>query len=90
MQALSHLMLAGNNITSRGVEKLCEGMTQNASLASVALDDNDLGDAGVQAVLLWLERSAGVAAVGLEHSKCSARLQHTVCMLLEARGALDT
>jgi hypothetical protein len=85
MQALAHLMLAGNNVTCWGVEQLCAGMTQNASLVSVALDDNDLGDNGVRAVLRWLESAVGVAAVGLQHSKCSVELQRAVSMLLEAR-----
>lgn len=87
MQALKHLMLAGNNITSTGAQQLCQGLSENSSLASVILDNNRIGDSGVYAVLSWLEKCSGVALVGVENCGCSTELQRTANMLLEARQA---
>jgi Leucine Rich repeat len=87
LQALKHLMLGGNNITSIGVKQLCQGLSENSSLASVILDNNTIGDVGMHAVLEWLEKCSGVALVGVDNCGCSTELQRTATMLLEARHA---
>lgn len=80
-------MLAGNNITSDGAQKLCQGLSESSSIASVILDNNRIEDIGVQAVLTWIEKCAGVALVGVDNCGCSTELQRTANMLLEARQA---
>jgi uncharacterized membrane protein len=80
-------MLAGNNITGTGVTQLCKGLSENSALASVILDNNFIGNAGMHAVLAWLEKCYGVALVGVDNCGCSKELQCAANMLLEARQA---
>jgi Leucine Rich repeat len=85
MQALAHLIVSGNSITSVGVQALCEGAAKNASLASIHLDHNDLREAGLRAVLHCLERNAGIVYMRVDNTHSPEPLRIAIAMLLEAR-----
>jgi hypothetical protein len=85
MQAIAHLLLAGNSITSSGATALCAGAAQNTSLASMHLDHNDLREAGLRAVLHCLEKNAGMAYMRVDNTNSPEALRIAIEMLLEQR-----
>ena len=85
MQALAHLLLAGNSITSVGATTLCAGAALNSSLASVHLDHNDLRETGLRAVLHCLEKNQGIAYMRVDNTNSPEPLRIAIEMLLEQR-----
>ena len=85
MQALAHLLVAGNSITSEGVAALCAGAAQNSTLASVHLDHNDLREPGLRSILRCLEENAGIAYMRVDNTNSPEALRIAIDMLLEHR-----
>lgn len=85
MQAIAHLLLAGNSVTCTGATALCTGAAQNSSLASVHLDHNDLREAGLRAVLHCLEKNVGIVAMRVDNTNSPEALRIAIEMLLEQR-----
>jgi hypothetical protein len=86
MQMLAHLMLSGNSITSRGAIPLFAGCAKNnTSLATIAVDHNDLREQGLQAILKCLEKNPGIVYVRLDNTNGPQSLRVATEILLEAR-----
>jgi hypothetical protein len=86
MQTLAHLLLSGNSITSKGAVPLFAGCAKNnTSLATVAVDHNDLREEGLRAVLKCLGMNAGIVYVRLDNTNGPDSLRIAAEILLEAR-----
>ena len=78
-------MLAGNSMTHTGAAALCQGVSQNSSLATLHVDHNDLREAGLKAVLKALEDNSGIAYMRVDSTNSPEALRIAIDLLLEAR-----
>lgn len=82
---LAHIMLSGNSISGPGAAALFAGCASSSSLATVALDHNDVRGEGVHALLRCLEKNAGIVHVRMDNTNSPEALRIAAEMLLEAR-----
>ena len=78
-------MLSGNTISGTGAAAFFSGCATSGSLATVAMDHNDIRGEGVHALLRCLEKNAGIVYVRLDNTNSPEALRVAAEMLLEAR-----
>ncbi len=65
---VKHLNLRDNSIESSGFEEFLQAVKKNASIVSMNLDSNDLGDEGANLLYEYLKDEKELESVRISHS----------------------
>lgn len=84
LKGLAEIIASGNGVTAIGAKHIAGGIHANDTLASIALDQNDLRDEGGQALTEAIAENPGQCSIlndTVEASDTSSSTQATVTAL---------
>ena len=69
---LSSIDLGSNNLGSKGVATIADGLAENATLASLSLEHNDIDSEGVEKLVVSLASNETLTSLSLEWNNVAA------------------